>query len=162
MCYKYADYVIKKINEENKNKENKIILNNKRLQKILFIASVEFSRRHNGEKMFNEDFYAWTYGPVMPEVYSSYSIFQHGQMMPLSKEWQEISPEKMEILDEVLKKTEKLDTDDLIANTHKEGTPWNNAFSLSDNKTQIISSEDIFNYYKDKSHYNELYISSKE
>lgn len=164
MCYKYADYVIKKINEENKYKpfEKRVILSNKRLQKILFIASVEYARLHNGEKMFAEDFYAWTYGPVMPEVYSSYSIFQHGQMMPLSKEWQEITPEKKAILDEVVKRTETFTTNQLIENTHKRGTPWNNAFSLSENKTQIISSNDIYEYYKNEKNFNELYSKNDE
>ena len=50
-------------------------VSNLQLQKILFFAQCDYMRLHEGAPLFTDDFEAWQYGPVVPSVYSTYSIF---------------------------------------------------------------------------------------
>lgn len=165
MCYKYADYIIKKVNEHNEKcpENEKILLNNKRLQKVLFIASVQYAREHNGKKLFTDNFEAWSYGPVIPEVYRDYSIFQSGYMIPLYPE-EKIDEEKQIALDFAFKQTINISTKKLIENAHVKGSPWyffNQISVRKDNfkkveKYSIIPHKLIYLYYKDNNNFNKL------
>ena len=54
--------------------ENTRPVSNLQLQKILFFAQCDYMKSHEKE-LFNDDFEAWQYGPVVQSVYSAYSIF---------------------------------------------------------------------------------------
>jgi len=43
-------------------------LSNLELQKILYLADMAYTGAH-GERLINENFEAWDYGPVLPSVY---------------------------------------------------------------------------------------------
>lgn len=50
-------------------------ISNLQLQKMLFFAQVDYMIKHDGEKLFSDDIYAWQYGPVIPYVYNAYSRY---------------------------------------------------------------------------------------
>lgn len=147
MCYKYADYVIRKYNEQN------VSLSNKALQKILFLANVIYARK-TGTKMFDDDFYAWEYGPVMPSIYANYSRYQTGNMLPISLREENIDFEKSMALNEAMNYAEKIGIQKLIDNTHKVGTPWQNSFSQD--ALNKIEFSDILKFYSVQENFDGL------
>ncbi len=48
-------------------------VSNLEIQKILYFLQVYYMRVHDGAALFTDDIYAWTYGPVVPEVYYTYN-----------------------------------------------------------------------------------------
>ena len=153
MCYKYADYIIRKYNND---ENQRFELSNKRLQKILFIASVKYALDNNGERMFSDDFEAWSYGPVMSEIYRDYSIFQFGFMFPLSSE-KILETKKAKVLNEVFELTKNISTEKLIENAHIKGSPWDFYFEENkDKKYKIIDHKTIYEYYSKNGKFNEL------
>lgn len=49
-------------------------LTNLQLQKLLYLADMNYVGR-TGERMLNEDFEAWDYGPVLPSLYHQCKSF---------------------------------------------------------------------------------------
>lgn len=154
MCIKYADYIIRKYNSD-KNQTQK--LTNKRLQKILFVASVKYSLENNGKQMFSDNFEAWSYGPVIPDIYKEYSFFQSGYMFPLYPENEKIEKDKEIALQEALKLTKNISTKKLIENAHIKGSPWDFYYEKNyEQQYQVIPYEKIYKYYKNVENYNKL------
>lgn len=54
--------------------DNKIWLTNLKLQKLLYFAWIEYFK-NTGKPLFDDDFEAWKYGPVVPSVY--YDFWQY-------------------------------------------------------------------------------------
>lgn len=78
-----ADYVIDKsndiVNSQNNNGAHYQI-SNLYLQKLLYFLDIFYildTRKHskNGKQLFNDEFEAWTYGPVLRDVYEEYKSF---------------------------------------------------------------------------------------
>lgn len=51
-------------------------ISNLKLQKLLYFAQ-GFHLASFGEPLFDEDMVAWTYGPVVPEVYAAYKRYRN-------------------------------------------------------------------------------------
>lgn len=51
--------------------DSKCWISNLKLQKLLYFSWLEYYRR-NGTPLFEEEFEAWKYGPVVPSVYYDY------------------------------------------------------------------------------------------
>ncbi|TBA16310.1 Panacea domain-containing protein [Rhizobium ruizarguesonis] len=49
-------------------------LSNLQLQKMLYLADMNFVGKY-GQRMINEDFEAWDYGPVLPSLYHACKAF---------------------------------------------------------------------------------------
>lgn len=43
-------------------------ITNLKLQKIMFFTYVDYYRKYNEELLFEDQFEAWVYGPVIPEL----------------------------------------------------------------------------------------------
>lgn len=142
MCLKYADYVIKLANDENKKMSNTM------LQKILFYAYVDYAV-NNKEPLFSDSFYAWDRGPVLPEIYNEYSIFQYGVMKINGTDGELTDESKKEVLLSNYKKLIDKNISEIVEKTHKEGSPWANHYS-----------KNFFDFFiegKDKIPYKEIY-----
>lgn len=55
--------------------ENKKLISNLQLQKMLFFAQVDYMQKHDWNKLFDDEIRAWQYGPVIPYVYNAYSRY---------------------------------------------------------------------------------------
>ena len=55
-------------------RQEKIILSNLKLQKVLYMIWIEYYK-DNGEYLFNEQFCAWKIGPTIPKIFYEYCIF---------------------------------------------------------------------------------------
>lgn len=69
------------------------------LQKLLYIAQAEY-RRTTGQRLFQENFVAYSFGPGLKSVYNAYCIYGASAIYPTEKA--DPAPEIKRILDRVV------------------------------------------------------------
>lgn len=47
-------------------------ISNLQLQKFLYFCWIEYYKKSDGERLFDDAFYAWKFGPVIPDIYYQY------------------------------------------------------------------------------------------
>lgn len=91
-----------------------------KLQKILYYVQGESFKR--GKQLFEDDFYAWKHGPVIPNVYDQFSRYASfdipTQRTPIS-----IDEESQRIINNVIDKYIEYPAWELVEKTHQED-PW--------------------------------------
>lgn len=135
------------------------LISNKKLQKLLFY--VEAWSLVYLKSIIDEDFEAWVYGPVIPDVYREYKTFSYN---PISlkytnsnavKEMEKISnmiglkKNQRRLIDEVLNQYSSLSALQLENLTHSEN-PWIEArrgCSPIQNSNAIIDKKTMKKYY---------------
>ena len=150
MCIEAANRLVDLTNRHNENSQysDRIALSCKRLQKLLYFSEVEYQRRHAGKSMFDDDFYAWPSGPVIPSVYSRFAQFQNGEMTTVEGSHTPLTRDMEEVLDYIFHKTKNISTTSLVNISHEKSGPWDTVYDSSDPQhKQIISKESIYNYY---------------
>lgn len=151
MCIEAANYIIKRTNEFNfkRNYSDKISMTCKRLQKLLYFSEVEYMKRHDGEPMFEDNFYAWQSGPVIPSVYDVFVQYQNGEMYPIEEgKHTPITTEMKEVLDYIFEQTIEIDTYDLVDASHIPDGPWYKVYDA--NREPIVTKSSMYDFYKDK------------
>ena len=153
MCIAAANYLIEKTNRYNKGRKSKIEMTCKRLNKLLYFCDIENMNNNYGISMFNDDFSAWTNGPVIFSVYNEFKQFQNGGMMPLcEKNHSKLTTEMKRTIKNVFNKTKKIDTDTLIEYSHVKNGPWDVVYDRSNpNGLPLIPKEQIYEFYKNRS-----------
>lgn len=154
-CRIIANYIIEEINKYNQGKQfrEQISMHARKLQKLLYLCDIEHMREYDGTPMFNDEFYAWPSGPVIPEIYYKYTCTQtqYGEMKPLDDTVAiSMTQEMKSIVDRVLAKIKESDTLDIEAICKINNGPWAQAFDTNDEEhNQIISKESMYNYYRE-------------
>lgn len=116
-------------------------VSNLQLQKILYFAQRDYIRSHNGNVLFPDSFEAWQYGPVVPSVYRSYSIFGGspifkaaeyrdfnifvGKREPIEK----VDGIELDSVAETYRKWGFLPAWQLVESTHKPGGAWDSVYN---------------------------------
>lgn len=110
-----------------KNKKESLGLSNKKLQKLLYYAQA-WSLVLNNKKIFNDKIEAWVHGPAIPLVYFTFKDFgsKDIDIKYDEKEFDSISKDDREVLDEVWRVYGKFDASYLETLSHNE-TPWQEA-----------------------------------
>lgn len=153
MCIAAANYLINRTNEFNKGRQcaERIFMTCKRLQKLLYFSDVEYMRRNDGQSMFEDDFFAWASGPVIPSVYNRFAHFQSGRMEPLTGEYTPLTLKMQEALDEIFERSVFIDTFDLVEESHALNGPWMLVYNQEKSwQEQKISKESIYMFYKNR------------
>lgn len=130
-------------------------ITNLQLQKILFFLQWDYARRHGGQLLFDEDFEAWQYGPVVPSVYFDYSDFGG---TPITEPVLRSYAFGRGFLDTVpLDFSDATDIEpcltgllrkpawQLVEESHRQGGPWSSAFARN-GKRSVIGKELIIAY----------------
>lgn len=150
-CIAVANYIIEETNKYNSDKtfREQVFMTNRRLQKILYLCNVVFMMLHNGEPLFEDSFFAWPSGPVIPSIYRIFIQFQDGRNYPrYDGKTLKLTDEEKTIIDNILKQTQKMDTIDLANIINIEGGPWKQFYNEYDtNNPNIIPNEDIYNFH---------------
>lgn len=125
-----AKYIISKCTKEN------CPISNLQLQKILYYIQKAYLK--NGKAAFFDDIEAWTFGPVVPNVY--YYFCAYGAM-PISFTFHDImiDCEDTKIIDPIVEEKRKLDPWDMVAETHKSGGAWDQIYRDGAGNHKIIS-----------------------
>ena len=133
-----AKYLICKFNIENKN------ITQLKLQKLLYFIEAYYMAYYNKDALYKEDFYAWTYGPVIKEVYDKYKVYMSDSIIdddfvnPF-----DIDKDVRNSIDIICNAFGSLTAYDLIKITHRQGSPWYHTF-----KQKKISKEETKEWFK--------------
>jgi len=120
------------------------------LQKLMYYTQA-WSLALNGKCLFDEDFEAWTHGPVLPSLWHRFKEFGWDSIPPeaiISK--CDLSTEDEKFLSDILNSYGDLSAKHLEELTHSE-TPWREArgnLPIEVSSTQIISKELMREYYQ--------------
>ncbi len=154
-----------------------------KLMKLMFFIDQE-ATKIKGTPITWLDYKAWQFGPVSPELFYSknkgfnkFSNFVNFDSTGTSNacivkpiksfDNSEFSDWDLEIIEDVLKKYGKLNTDELVQLTHEEGSLWDKAVKESkirfstDNKTSDISL-DFLELIDDDNYKKSIYYSTLE
>jgi len=132
-----------------------------KLQKALYLAN-GISYKRIGNKLVNERFEAWDYGPVIPSVYFAFKEYGKNPIKETSQDpiynksgFGFIPPSNINIedkdLDSVREAWENIKNIDpylLSAWSHNKNSPWDKAYNASP-KEVYISDADVQKYFND-------------
>ena len=133
-------------------------MTNLKLQKMIYLVYAEYLEK-TGKKLFKDDIIAFKYGPVVPSVYEYYKdngrnniqvdkdeeIFAQEITLPMVLARFLQSLDEKNVIDSIQTTFEKygqLTASELVAITHRKGTPWDHT-----NLNDIITDENILKYH---------------
>lgn len=134
-----AKYIVNKCIEDNRP------VSNLQLQKILYFCQREYERT-TGLTLFNDDFEAWPYGPVVPSVYKTFSLFGGMKINRKIKMDASIDPETCNVIDPIIEECSSYAAWDLVSKTHRCGGAWDQVFQNGKGNRSTIAKELIFAY----------------
>lgn len=150
-CRAVSNYIIEEVNSYNKDKsiQDQVMMSLKRLQRILYLCNIEYMIKYNGKNLFDDYFYAWPTGPVIPGIYYVYIPHIIGKYIPIYEgERIKLANSEKFIIHKILKQTQNISTMDLIKITNISGGPWEQFYNEQDPKhNQVIPSDIIYNYH---------------
>ena len=119
-------------------------VSNLQLQKMMYFLQSVYCKTHGGDLLFDDEFQAWPYGPVLPELYREYSIYggssilerrddiPHG-FLRSHKGW----------VDEGIKFLRSQSPWDLVNIAHAPGSPWSRVWDGGSGYKDTIPNEMI-------------------
>ncbi len=114
-----ADYIIDKCCIEQKP------VSNLKLQKMLYFMWIEYHKRTN-KALFLDSFYAWQFGPVVPEVYREYCVYGGRPINIRCKT--SILGNDVEQLNDIIDQYVDIPVNILVEKTHTPGKPWDRTY----------------------------------
>ncbi len=128
-------------------------VSNLEMNKYLYVLQAEHMVTHNGESLFEDDFEAWAYGPVIKDVYNT--LKYHGRnkleaddiatlnlLVNFSGNAQRLEPEITNFIDNQIPRLQSLSITRIVNYTH-ESRPWIEAW----NNGGIIEKGRIFEFH---------------
>ena len=150
-CMAVANYIIRSINTYNEHKttfKDRVFMSAKRLQKLMFFSDVVYMLENSGKSLYDEDYYAWPTGPIIPAIYDVFMEYQNGAMLPHDKSEKDsisqLTINERATVDRVLADTAKVWTP-FLCETSQQLEPW---LALRDNYENVIDKFTIYSYYK--------------
>lgn len=120
-------------------------ISNLQLQKILYYTQKEFLRVSFA--LFDDEFEAWQFGPVIPSVYYQYCGFGALPIrMQYSIKLDSLTPKELGVINDIIDEKRKKNPWELVEETHKPGGAWDRAYNNGFGNHQEISTEDIILY----------------
>lgn len=112
-------------------------VSNLQLQKILYFVQVGYyAKRH--EFLFEDDFEAWQYGPVVPEVYRLFSIWGGDKITRKpAMSHRTLSESDKALIDPIICEKRNKAPWTLVAEAHAEGSPWRRTMSTKGDRGVI-------------------------
>lgn len=132
-----AKYIICEMNRTNQT------VTQLKLQKLLYFVEAYYMAKYEKERLFEDEFFAWTYGPVCKKVYDKYKSYYD---LPI-KEYDCEDIKDTQIQDSIRIVCDafgSLSTSKLIAITHLKNSPWDNA----SNNNGIISKQETKEWFR--------------
>lgn len=122
-----------------------IEITNLKLQHLLYFVQGEYSRI-TGKRLFEDNFYAWHIGVIVPAIYHSNTVFAS---TPLSEQpFMFMDHETANIIDSILQEYAHYDTWTLVEKA-KEQDPWKYNYEIFGYES-IISYKCIYDYFQEK------------
>lgn len=119
-------------------------ITNLQLQKILYYIQGRYIGEHR-EPLFDNDMEAWSYGPVIPDVYYEYKSFISEPITGISPQIQDLfEPNEFNLIQTVVRETYEMNVWELVKKTHKE-SPWINNYKSG--LKEEISIDDLTEFF---------------
>lgn len=119
---------------------DKHAISNLQLQKILYFIQVDSYKRYN-KPAFKDDFEAWQFGPVIPDVYYYFCSFG-GMPIWNTYSYEEV-PADEENINRIVEEKRALRAWDLVEQTHRVGGAWAKTYNDGDGNRKIIPKPEI-------------------
>ncbi|NMM93303.1 Panacea domain-containing protein [Bifidobacterium oedipodis] len=100
-------------------------VSNLKLQKLLYFAQIA-SLQETRAPLFDDDFEAWDYGPVVPSVYRTFKA-NHGEPIRVTYgpfDHTKFTAEQYDLLNRVYRQYRQYSAYGLANMTHQPGLPW--------------------------------------
>ena len=120
-------------------------MTNMRLNKLLYFAQGAYLAR-TGSPLFDNDFVAWTYGPVVCDVYDRYKQYGNATIneSEMSFERNNFSEVEYETLLNVVCACDDFTTSQLVKRSHRSGGAWDTTKKGSSKESsKVINKERI-------------------
>ena len=125
--------------------QDKVPISNLQLQKILYYSQREFLQK-NKRVLFSEDIEAWTFGPVVSEVYYYFCGFGAFPIFYILPDETKISAGDLEIINKVIEEKRKLNPWVMVEDTHTKGKAWDLVYRDGEGAGDIIPKRLIATY----------------
>lgn len=113
-----ADYTIRYCLSRNRP------ISNLKLQKLLYFIWIDFYKRTK-KYLFDEEFHAWKFGPVIPEIYYKYCFYGSFPILDtIEEENIIITDSDKEIINKTVEEYNNTPIGMMIEKTHKDNKPW--------------------------------------
>lgn len=122
-----------------------------KLQKLCYYVQAIYMATHDGEPLFEEDFEAWTYGPVIRALYDKYKDYGWRSIQE-EFEFPELEPEKVALIKQIVEAYGRYDGAALATMTHRED-PWLDArkgLPETEGSNALISKESMKSFFEIK------------
>lgn len=146
--------------------ENGDLITNLRLQKLLYFAQGWYLARY-GKPLFNAPILAWTFGPVVKEVYDRYSINRrNGISSDARMNPDALTEDELELLLDVARNYDGCSTSTLVDLSHAADGPW--ASVPRSGEIPIATIKDYFSKqpplpcFKDQLTLDDVFIPSRD
>lgn len=110
-------------------------ISNLKLQKMLFFLWIDYYRENNQQYLFKENFFAWQFGPVIPEVYYEFCCYAGS---PITKEFSELCNEDLHIVDNIIDRYINLSACELVQRTHQQDSSWYRIYNNGTGARKVI------------------------
>ena len=135
-----AHYTIDRCNSEGNP------ISNLQLQKILYFLQSVYCRATGGSLIFPDEFEAWPYGPVLPEVYDEYSNYGASVIDDFQGSVSIADdPDVRAFIDDGIDDLSRKYPWDLVKTSHAPGSPWDTVWNDGDGYKCTISNDLIIN-----------------
>lgn len=141
----------------------KISCTHLKLEKLTYLCYADYLCQE-GEKLFDDNIYAYKLGPVVETVYKKYKkhgknhleedntyVYTDGKVLPIRSRIlaSKNGVNKLKSIDKTLDKYGNLEASDLVQLTHEPMSPWSYSGSGKSNQQEIEDSI-ILNYHKNE------------
>ena len=126
-------------------------ISNLPLQKILYLAQVEYAGSHNGERLIDTPFEAWDYGPVAPNLYYKIKMFGSESISDVFYDALRLrdNSERKRVLDIVCDKYLNIKPGKLVNITHWTRGAWAKRYEQGQRNIPI-SDNDIIEEFRNR------------
>ena len=121
-------------------------MDNLKINKLLYYAQ-GFSLAKLGKPLFAEEFQAWDYGPVIPEVYRAFKCCGRNPIDEPTDEFDEskLESDELDLLVDVFSAYGRYTGWALKEMTHIKGGPWDKVYEPG--KNRVISADSMKSYF---------------
>ena len=105
-------------------------ISNLQLQKILYFCQKQYLQ-NTGDVLFDDEIQAWQYGPVVPAVYRTFSLWGGRKINWLSTPFDtgRVPKNMQEIVNPIIESKRVKEPWQLVSETHLPGSAWYKVYS---------------------------------
>ena len=122
-------------------------ITNLKLQKLTYLAQMTYMGFNEGERLIDDDFEAWQYGPVNKNLYTRLSAFGSKPVLNVFKHDENLCTTHRDHVNKVFNTFGSMDSWRLVEITHRKGGAWDKTYNPIIAMKNIISDQSIMDEF---------------